>query len=262
MTDKNIIVGTRNDLHSFLEKHLPNIGGLPIHIEPQRMINFALTALSGNKALTNCTRDSFMKAFIESICLGLEPNTPLEQAYLIPYGDQVKLILGYQGLITLAYQSGIVATIKAVAVFGCDEFTWDEGKDDLNHIPDLKNEERTDKNIVYVYCKYRLRGAENYPVYVVMTRQEVDLVMAKAKTKKIWNEFYAEMAKKTVVKRAMKMLPKSADKPVQMLAQAVSLDNAAESGERQQFMAEFEDMDKQASPEPKEEWNLDDEPEG
>ena len=244
----NIIVGSRNDLHGYLEKHLPNVKGLPMHIEPQRMINFALTALSNNARLANCTRESFMKAFVESLCIGLEPNTPLNQAYLVPYGNEVKLIPGYQGLITLAYNSGFISTIKAVVVYEDDEFKWDEASDVLTHIPNLESPNRQDDNIKYVYCKYRLRGAEQYPVFVVMTKKEIDLIRAKAKTDKMWAAYYAEMAKKTVLKRAMKMQPKSSDKPNQILAQAVQLDNQAEAGENQQYITEFEDVLDSVSP--------------
>lgn len=45
--------------------------------------------------------------------LGVEPNTPIGQAYLIPYGNQVQFQLGYKGLIDLAYRSGEVQSIQA-----------------------------------------------------------------------------------------------------------------------------------------------------
>lgn len=61
--------------------------------------------------------------------LGVEPNTPLGQAYLIPYRNHGQLEcqfqLGYKGLIDLAYRSGEITSISAHEVCENDDFEYE-----------------------------------------------------------------------------------------------------------------------------------------
>ena len=87
-----------------IKKALPNV------ITPERFTRMALTAVSVNPKLAECTPRSFMGALMNAAQLGLEPNTPLGQAYLIPFKNkgvmEVQFQIGYKGLIDLAYRSG------------------------------------------------------------------------------------------------------------------------------------------------------------
>lgn len=60
---------------------------------------------------------TFIAAMMQSAQLGLEPNTPLGQAYLIPYKvkgmDKVQFQIGYKGLLELAHRSGKIKTLYA-----------------------------------------------------------------------------------------------------------------------------------------------------
>ena len=72
--------------------------------------------------------------------LGVEPNTPIGQAYLIPYGNQVQFQLGYKGLIDLAYRSGEVQSIQAHEVHENDTFEYELGLNPkLKHVPAMKD---------------------------------------------------------------------------------------------------------------------------
>ena len=90
---------------------------LPSVITPERFTRMALTAISVNPKLAECTPKSFMGSLMNAAQLGLEPNTPLGQAYLIPYKNkgnmEVQFQIGYKGLIELAYRSGEFANIYA-----------------------------------------------------------------------------------------------------------------------------------------------------
>ena len=65
------------------------------------------------------------------LVLGLEPNTPLGQAYLIPYTVKgvptVQFQIGYKGLIDLAYRSGEIESIQAHVVYENDSFDFNYG---------------------------------------------------------------------------------------------------------------------------------------
>ena len=57
---------------------------LPAQIGPDRFNRICMTALTTNPKLGECTPASFIGAVMNAAQLGLEPNTPLGQAYLIP----------------------------------------------------------------------------------------------------------------------------------------------------------------------------------
>ena len=63
--------------------------------------------------------------------LGLEPNTPLGQAYLIPYKNHGKLEcqfqIGYKGLIDMVYRNDNIQTVQAQCVYENDVFEYELG---------------------------------------------------------------------------------------------------------------------------------------
>lgn len=61
---------------------------LPEVITPERFTRMALSALNTTPKLKDCTQLSVLAALMNAAQLGLEPNTPLGQAYLIPYNNK------------------------------------------------------------------------------------------------------------------------------------------------------------------------------
>lgn len=82
---------------------------LPEVITPERFTRMALSALNTTPKLAECSHMSFLSALMNAAQLGLEPNTPLGQAYLIPYknksGLECQFQIGYKGLLDLAYRN-------------------------------------------------------------------------------------------------------------------------------------------------------------
>ena len=76
---------------------------LPSVITPERFTRMALSAINNTPKLAECTQMSFLAALMNAAQLGLEPNTPLGQAYLIPFQNkgvlECQFQLGYKGLI-------------------------------------------------------------------------------------------------------------------------------------------------------------------
>ena len=64
---------------------------LPSVMTPERFTRIVISAVSGNKDLQACTAKSFLGAMMNAAQLGVEPNTPLGQAYLIPYKTERKV---------------------------------------------------------------------------------------------------------------------------------------------------------------------------
>ena len=105
---------------------------LPSVITPERFTRMVLSALSSTPKLAECSPQSFLAAMMTAAQLGVEPNTALGQAYLLPYRNhgqmECQFQLGYKGYIQLAERSGQYLDIDAFPVVegeyrGRDRFT-------------------------------------------------------------------------------------------------------------------------------------------
>ena len=116
---------------------------LPAYLPVEKFIRTALTAINSNPKLANCTQESLLAAIMNSAQLGLEFNTPLGEAYLIPYENKKKGIttvnfqIGYRGLLKLAYNTGQFKRITAREVRANEAFDFDYGTGEITHKPCL-----------------------------------------------------------------------------------------------------------------------------
>lgn len=186
---------------------------LPSVMTPERFTRITLSALSTNPQLGSCTPKSFLGAMMTAAQLGLEPNTPLGQAYLIPYKNhgvlECQFQLGYKGLIDLAYRSGDVTIIQAHTVYSNDEFTYELGMEPkLNHIPAKSN--RGDP--IYFYAMFKTKsGGYGFEVMSMEDVRAHAKRYSKAYNNGPWQTNFEEMAKKTVLKRVLKYAPLKSD---------------------------------------------------
>lgn len=186
---------------------------LPSVMTPERFSRITLSALSANPKLKECTPQSFLGAMMTAAQLGLEPNTPLGQAYLIPFKNhgrmECQFQLGYKGLIDLAYRSGEVSIIQAHTVYENDEFQYELGLDPkLRHVPAKSNR---GKPIAY-YAMFKTKD-DGYG-FQVMSMEDV-MEHARKFSKSFgngpWQTNFDEMAKKTVLKKVLKYAPLKSD---------------------------------------------------
>lgn len=188
---------------------------LPSVITPERFTRIVLSALSVNPKLGSCTPSSFLGAMMTSAQLGLEVNTPLGQAYVLPYMNkgvlEAQFQLGYKGLIDLAYRSGEVEVIQAHVVYKNDEFECQYGLNPkLTHKPADSNRGEAIK--VYAVFKTKSGGFG----FEVMSMDDVRNHAAKyskayGSSYSPWKTNFEEMAKKTVLKRVLKYAPLKSD---------------------------------------------------
>jgi recombination protein RecT len=216
-------------IRALLERAKPQIAlALPRHLSADRMLRIAMTSVRRTPALLHCNPQSLLGAVVQAAQLGLEPDGVLGHAYLIPFKDEVQLIVGYKGLIDLARRSGQLSTIFARVVRARDSFEFAYGLSErLEHIP---SGEPDPGELVAVYAVARLKdGGQQFEV---LTRREVEAVRKRSRAAGSgpWVTDYEEMAKKTVLRRLCKMLPASVE-----LARAVALDERADLGLPQQL---------------------------
>lgn len=188
---------------------------LPTVITPERFTRIVLSAISVNPKLGSCTPQSFLGAMMTSAQLGLEVNTPLGQAYVLPYSNkgvlEAQFQLGYKGLIDLAYRSGEVEVIQAHVVYENDEFECEYGLNPrLSHKP--ADHDRGEAVKVYAVFKTKSGGFG----FEVMSMDDVRKHASKyskayGSAYSPWKTNFEEMAKKTVLKRVLKYAPLKSD---------------------------------------------------
>lgn len=197
------------------------IAALPRHMNADRLIRVALTSFNLTPKLLDCTPRSLLGAVIQCAQLGLEPGV-LGHAYLIPYGQDVQLVIGYRGLIQLARRSGEISTVNAHEVYSEDKFSYRYGLNpELNHTPS-ETAKRGDITHFYAVVKLKDGGAQ----FEAMTKAQVDAHRdrySRAAKQGPWVTEYVEMGKKTVLRRVLKLSPASIE-----MQHAVMLDEKAE----------------------------------
>ncbi len=188
---------------------------LPSVITPERFTRMALSSLNNTPKLAECTQMSFLAALMSAAQLGLEPNTSLGQAYLIPYNNKGKLecqlVLGYRGLIDLVYRNDQVQTIQAQTVYENDCFEYELGLNSkLIHKPAMDDRGK----VILFYALFKLKNG-GYG-FEVMSREDIDShaqLYSKgfASSYSPWKTDYESMAKKTVIRKLLKYAPLKTD---------------------------------------------------
>ena len=194
---------------------------LPKHLTADRLCRIVMTAVQTTPKLLECDRRSFFAAVMSCAQLGLEPDGVLGQAYLIPFGSKVQLIVGYKGLISLARNSGDVVSIAAHEVCRNDHFKYVFGLEEkLEHIP--ASGERGE--ITHFYAVAQFKGGGHH--FDVMTREEVETIRDSSSGYKTalrfaktgqdpqtpWVQNFVEMGKKSAIRRIAKYLPMNVQK--------------------------------------------------
>lgn len=208
--ENKVTAGKQLTIMQYVERMKGEIAkALPTVITPERFTRIVLTALSSNPKLQQCTPQSFLGAMMTAAQLGVEPNTALGQAYLIPYGRECQFQLGYKGLIDLAYRSGEVSNIQAMEVYENDLFEFEYGLEPkLKHIP--AKSDRGD--VVYYYAIFKMKdGGYNFAVMSVDDARKHGRKFSKSFSSGPWHDNFDEMAKKTVLKKVLKYAPLKSD---------------------------------------------------
>ena len=141
-----------------------------------------------------------------------------------PTATKVQFLVGYRGLLDLARRSGSVQAVEARVVYEKDAFKYAFGlKPLLEHIPATEEDRGA---VAFVYAVVHLR--DGTPQWDVMSRGEIEAhrkQYSRAATDGPWITSWDEMAKKTVLRRVLKLCPASVE-----LQRAVALDERAEAG--------------------------------
>jgi len=184
-----------------------------------RLMRLALSAVNRNPDLLKCTINSLAIATMDCLALGLEPNTAMKQAYLIPFKNnktmttEAQLIIGYQGLIDLHYRSERVLTMYARVFHEKDTFAYKYGTSEFLDHTESRERDRGAALGAYAYAKMQ-NGAYRF---LVMYEDEINTNHRNRsagyadKKEGPWVTDTAAMWQKTVIRELSKWIPKSPD---------------------------------------------------
>jgi recombination protein RecT len=189
---------------------------LPKILPPERFVRVACTAMMRTPKLKDCDRASFFSAMLALAQTGLEPDG--RRAHLIPFENrkrgvvECQLIIDYKGLVELAMRSGLLSYIHADVVCEGDVFEYSLGEI-KTHVPwFLRRDADKPKDAGEIFASYALaRFKDGATKAEVMSVGEVNAIRARSKAGQSgpWVTDFAEMAKKTAVRRLSKWLPLS-----------------------------------------------------
>lgn len=244
--------GPLDSLKVLFDKAKPQIAAVvPKHMTPERIMRLALAACSKDGKLLTCTAPSVLLAVLQASALGLEPNTPLQQCYLIPYGNRKKignrwetvseaqLVIGYRGYILLAINGDLVRQVDADIVYEKDTFKQRRGtRPDLEHIP---SDEVDPGPMKGAYCTWELaNGSWQYRYWSLPRLLAHRDKFAKKddegfKKNQPWIDWFPQMCQKTVIRDASKFWPMSTDR-AQRFGAALAIDDRADLGRRPDYI--------------------------
>jgi len=218
-------------------------------LDPERLWSVAILAVNNTPALKRARPVELVKALMHVTSLGLEVNSPMGHAYLIPFEKkktnevEIQVIIGYRGLAELMYRTGEVAGIEAdvatVKEVNGGLFKYAKGTDQaLFHQYHPERDEDRDQP-AYAWAMVRFKDSKRPPKFEIMPWKAITRIRngssgyqyAKSKGEGSWtyrsNPWVAhewEMAKKTAVRRLAKLTRLSPE-----LARALEIDEAGET---------------------------------
>lgn len=195
---------------------------LPKDYSPENALKSAWLVLQDvedknkQKALTVCTKESIANALLKMIVWGLSPLK--NQGYFIVYGNELNFTPDYSGNILLAKRFGGLKSIKANAIFEGDEFEFEVDSESgfrklIKHKQTL--ESMGSNKIKGAYAVIELEDGTkdveimNYAQIMASWQQGSAKGASPAHSK-----FPDQMAIKTVINRACKLLIRSSDDSV------------------------------------------------
>lgn len=202
------------DIYSTRERFDKMSGGA---LNFEREAGFAVQIITASDYATRIAmenRQSVVNAVTNVAAIGISLNPAKRQAYLVPRDGRICLDISYMGLLDLAIQSGSIMWGQAELVYEQDRFEL-QGFDK----PPIHNRNPFAKErggFVGVYVVVKTRDGDYLTtcmsideVYDIRDRSSAWKAWQTKQKKCPWVTDEGEMIKKTVIKRAYKLWPKT-----------------------------------------------------
>lgn len=204
----------REDIYSTRERFEKMSGGA---LNFEREAGFAVQIVTANDyamrvAMDN--RQSVINAVTNVAAIGISLNPAKRQAYLVPRDGRICLDISYMGLLDLAIQSGSIMWGQSELVYEHDRFELQGFDKPPTHNRNPFSKDRG--TIVGVYVVVKTRDGDYLTtcmsideVYDIRNRSSAWKAWESKQKKCPWVTDEGEMIKKTVIKRAYKLWPKT-----------------------------------------------------
>ena len=192
---------------------------LPSTVDPDRFSRLMLTAIKASPELMGCFgtdqgTTSILLAGMQAASIGLEPNTPTQDAWILPRKNrgvqEAELSIGSRGLMKLARRSGRIKSISAHVVKANDHFEYSFGLDErLEHRP--AEGDRGDMTHAWALAKFT-DGGHAFEVLTasdVMARKAMS--MSTGSKSSPWNNWPEAMWRKSAIRALVPFLELSAE---------------------------------------------------
>lgn len=192
-------------------------------------VNRIMTEAKRNPKIVFCSASSIIDTCVSAAQLNLNPDSLLGHCYFIPRKDSLTLMLGYKGLLKMAYR-GVkgLQHVEAHVVYAGEDFECQLGsKMHIFHMINFNTQQREDQNSII--AAYAILTYENgNKIYEVASKSEIDAIKKRSQSAKSgfspWSTDFAAMAKKTVIKRILK----TCDLQTENIQRAISIDDQNE----------------------------------
>jgi recombination protein RecT len=191
---------------------------LPKDYNPENALKSAYIILSDpkNNILEKCNKSSVAEALLKMVVYGVSPIK--KQCYFIPYGDKLECSISYAGNIVTAKRYGNLKSIKGNAIFDGDTFEFEIDQTSgrrkvIKHVQTLDSV-GTNK-IKGAYAVYELNNGDIDVEVMNINQIQASWEQGGSKgNSPAHKKFADQMAIKTVINRACKLLISSSDDSV------------------------------------------------
>ena len=207
------------------EKAVAELLGNKYGITPQEFLVKVSNAIRKNPELLRCSSQSLFGSILYFAEIGLPFNTPEGFGYISTEynegGYEAVPIIGYRGLIEIAYRNPKVKSIRIQAVYEGDEFEYEYGTQEyIKHKPNIFA--KGERKLIAVYAIVKIQDID--PLFVVVHKAQLDELkkISKSSSEFAKNDVFNIMESKVAIKLLFKMLPKTSN---EVLMKALELDN-------------------------------------
>lgn len=179
---------------------------LPKHVDPARFVRVVMTAVQMTPALLDADRRTLFASAMRASQMGLLPDG--REGAIVTFKNQAQFMPMVAGVMKMVRNSGEISTWSVQAVYENDTFDFCLGDEEhITHKPALSNRGK----MIAVYSIVTMKDGEKSRE--VMSVEDVNAIRARSRSGNSgpWQSDFAEMAKKTVVRRHSKRLPMSTD---------------------------------------------------
>lgn len=218
----NALQKRASDMQSFIAQRKDALSQMmPNKSSVERFMRIVVSAVTKDPKLLNCDPVSIYTSMSACAQLGLEPL--MGRVYFVPFGKTCTMMIGYQGLVDLVRRSGEVDDITAHVVYENDKFEIQYGCDEtVIHTPTVHGPRG--KPLGAYAVGWLKTGAKKVEW---MNYEDIEEIRKGSQGKNAgpWKDHWGEMARKTVVRRIVKLLPVCIE-----AQQAIQIEDDRENG--------------------------------